>query len=55
MLFYVLLLWRLSVALAAPALDEDGCDSPFAAPTAFRKRPVRSRLSNCAAQPLKRT
>ena len=32
MLFYVLLLWRLSVALAAPALDEDGCDSTYAGP-----------------------
>ena len=31
-LFYVLLLWRLSVGLAAPALDEDGCDSTIAGP-----------------------
>ena len=31
-LFYVLLLWRLSVGLAAPALDEDGCDSTYAGP-----------------------
>ena len=29
-LFYVLLLWRLSVGLAAPALDEDGCEQTCA-------------------------
>ena len=32
MLFYVLLLLRLSVARAAPALDEEGCDSDYAGP-----------------------
>ena len=40
-LFYVLLLWRLSVALAAPALDEDGCDSTCAHVHSVRKLRVR--------------
>ena len=31
-LFLVLCTMRLSVALAAPALDEDGCDSTYAGP-----------------------
>ena len=40
-LFYVLLLWRLSVARAAPALDEDGCEQEFHSLLRSEVRPVR--------------
>ena len=40
-LFYVLLLWRLSVALAAPALDEDGCEQQSHSLIRLEVRPVR--------------
>ena len=54
-LFYVLLLWRLSVARAAPALDEDGCDSPFAGPQRSEDVGAPAPIINLRRQPLKRT
>ena len=44
-------LWRLSVARAAPALDEDGCDSDYAGPQRSEDVGAPMRLSNCGCLP----
>ena len=47
-LFLVLCTMRLSVALAAPALDEDGCDSTCAHVHSVRKLRVRCHCQSIA-------